>query len=248
MKAKMLTKKSDRIIQGKLAKALSKKQKATKTVKQLDEKGLAKQRTAELSQMPLADLEKLHLKNALATEPVAAAMARSREAFASKQISDLKQICEKKNVKISGTKGELIERLLEIEKDELKTEMVKALVAFEAKARAETLANELKIREIVKQMKKDTASKTNEELKDLCMRKGLKPGASKKDRVERIVSRAREDGEVEKVLAAKAREARQGELLAMDEEALMELCHKRGVNPLVKAIMVDRLLLSESVA
>merc|ERR1712039_275148 len=201
---------------------------------------------AELTQLTLADLEKLHLSKALGTEPVASVIARSKENLGSKQISDLKALCEKKQLKVGGSKGELIERLADSEKGDLKVEMVKALVSFEAKARADALANELKVREIVKQMRKDIGSKTNQELKDICVSKGLKPGASKKDRVERIVSRAREDGEVEKVLAAKARDERHDALHALDENALLELCHKRGVNPLVKAIMVDRLLLSES--
>jgi len=219
-----------------------------KKVKVLDEKALAKERTAELTQMALIDLEKLHLSKALGTEPVAVTIARSKEEFASKQISDLKELCENRKLKVSGTKGELIERLLESRKDELKNEMVMALVSFEAKARADARAAELKAREIVNKMRKEIACKTNQELKDICVSKGLKAGASKKDRVERIVKRAQEDGEVEKALAAKARDDRRDELLALDEKTLMGLCEKKGVNPLVKAIMVDRLLLSESVA
>lgn len=237
---------------GKLAKSLLKEKKnrpkkEKKPIKVLDEKSLAKQRAAELTRLTLADLEKLHLSKALGTEPVASVIARSKDNLGSKQISELKEFCEKKQLKVGGTKGELIERLLDCEKGDLKVEMAKTLVSFEAKARADARANELKAREIVNQMRKDIGSKTNQELKDICVSKGLKPGASKKDRVERIVSRAREDGEVEKVLAAKARDERRDELHALDEKALMELCHKRGVNPLVKAIMVDRLLLSESV-
>jgi len=250
MKAKRMTT-GARNVPGKLAKALVKKQalkqaKPGKNSKVLDEKTLVKERTVELSALKLADLEQLHLSKAVGTEPVAVAVTRAKEELTSKQLPELKDLCEKKSLKVGGTKGELIERLLDRTREELKGEMVKSLIAFEAKARADAREREEKARVVIAKMKKDIASKKNQELKDMCVSKGLKAGASKEDRVGRLLARAREDGEVDRALAVMACDERREKLLGMDEKALMELCNKQGVNPLVKAIMVDRLLLAES--
>lgn len=252
MKAKRVTK-ATRKVPGKLAKASAQNAKSPKNKKQLnkgskptDEKVVAKQRAAEVNALSLADLEKLHQSNAIGSEPVNVVLARIRETFAAKQIPDLKALCEKANMKVGGAKTELVERLVDKEKEILRCDMVKSALAFEAKARADARAHEAKVRDVVSKMRKDFALKTNQELKDMCVSRGIKPGASKKERMDRLVSRAREDGEVEKVLAGMARDERRNELLSMDDQALMNLCTTRGVNPLVKAIMVDRLLLSES--
>jgi hypothetical protein len=252
MKAKRIPK-STRTLPGKLAKATSLKAKsakksrtADKGTKASDEKTLTKQRAEELNKLSLADLEKLHQSKAVGSEPVSAVVAKIKEGFASKQIPELKALCDEMNLKIGGAKPELVERLVNQEKEVLRSDMIKTLLTFEAKARADARAHELKVREIVNKIKKDLNMKSNQELKDICVAKGLKAGVSKSERVERLVGRAREDGEVEKALVAMAREERQNQLLAMDDQALMNLCTTRGVNPLVKAIMVDRLLLSES--
>lgn len=207
-----------------------------------------KERTIELNELKLADLEHLHLSKAVGTEAVAVVVARTKEDLISKQAPELKELCGKRSLKLGGTKGELVERLVEHAKEDVKKEMVTSLVAFEAKARAHALAHEAKIRDVLSKMKKDYISMTNQELKDLCVSRGLKAGASKEDRVDRILIHARGNGEVERVLASMARDERRNELLGLDEKALMELCSKSGVNPLVKAIMVDRLLLNEAVA
>merc|ERR1712176_173700 len=98
-------------------------------------------------------------------------------------------------------------------------------------------------------MKKDVRTKTSDELKQLLTGYGLKLGGSKNEKVDRIVARQQEDGEVEKVLAAMARDVRKQELLSMDTSALMEMCAKtKGVleDRLVKEIMVDRILLNDT--
>jgi len=251
MKTKKVIKtkvKATRVLPGKLAKASAQKAKSAKGTKAIDEKTVAKQRAHELTELSLADLDQLHQSKAVGSEPVNMVIAKVKEGFASKQMPELKALCEKNDLRTGGTKAELIERLVDKEKDVLKSDMVKSFLAFEAKARADARAHEAKVREISNKIKKDLGMKTNQELKDLCVTKGLKTGVSKKERVDRLADHAREHGEVEKVLAAEARDARQKELLAMDDQALMNLCTARGVNPLVKAIMVDRLLLNESAA
>merc|ERR1712087_473458 len=109
-----------------------------------------------------------------------------------------------------------------------KCQMVADVVAFEAKARADAKAHEAKVQEILHKLKKEYSNRSNDELKDLCRNKELKAGGSKQDRIQRLLVFARENGEVDAALAIMAREARQAELLNMDEKALMELCNQNG--------------------
>merc|ERR1712187_94874 len=173
-----------------------------------------------------------------------------------------KENCSKKELKVGGTKGDLIQRLLDHAKEELKTSMVQALLIFEANARKQAREQEAKVREearvhaakvreVVSKMKKDVSTKTGDELKQLLKGYGLKLVGSKHEKVDRIVARQQEDGEVETILAAMARDARKQELLSMDTPALMDICAKtKGVleDRLVKEILVDRLLLSDTKA
>merc|ERR1712187_974111 len=138
--------------------------------------------------------------------------------------------------------------------------MIQALLVFEANARKEAREQEArareearqhaaKVRDVVSKMKKDVGSKTGDELKQLLTGYGLKLGGSKTEKIDRIVARQKEDGEVDKILIGRAREARKQELLSMDSTALMEMCAKtKGVldDRLVKEIMVDRLVWSDA--
>lgn len=236
---------------------------ATKSkIKPQDEKSLAAERKLTLTALKLADLDELHKKNALGTDPVKDVVARAREEFNSQPLPELKAICGKKELKVGGTKSDLVQRLLDHAKEELKISMVQALLVFEAnarkeareqeaKAREEARAHAAKVREVVSKIKKDVGTKTGDELKQLLTGYGLKLTGSKNEKVDRIVARQQEDGEVEKILAAMTRDARKQELLAMDTTALMDMCAKtKGVleDRLVKEIMVDRLVLSEPMA
>merc|ERR1712113_259675 len=138
--------------------------------------------------------------------------------------------------------------------------MVQSLLAFESnarklareqeeKAREEARLRAVKVREIVSVMRREVGFKTGDEIKQLLTNYGLKLGGTKDEKVNRIVQRQREDGRVETALAESAREARKQELLSLDATALVELCIKaKGVldDRLVKEIMVDRLLSSET--
>merc|ERR1740121_1952635 len=204
-------------------------------------------RTTELNELKIADVEQLHVSKGVGTEAVAVVIGRVKDDLNTKAAPELKHKCSEKGLKVGGSKGELIERLIENAKEQLKTEMVKSLVAFEAKARAEARAHEAKIQDVLSKLKKEYSGKTREELKEICVSRGIKAGASKEDRIKCILVHARrKNGEVDGVLASMAREERRNELLSMDEKVLMELCSTNGVNPLVKAVMVDRLLLNES--
>merc|ERR1712232_776001 len=160
--------------------------------------------------------------------------------------------------------GDLIKRLLGQKKKMLRTNMVQDVLTFEAKARkkerkqarrleakarAESVKHKKKVYSVVSKMRKDVGSKTGKALKLLLRGYGLKVSASKSENVERVVERQREDGEVEKILAARTSFARKQELSSMDAAALVKECAKaKDVldDGLFKQMMLDRLLMSEA--
>jgi len=227
-------------------------------VKPQDEKTLAAERKIALTAMKLADLEELHKTNAIEAEAVKVFVSRTKEEFTAEGLPDLKELCGKKELKVGGTKGDLVQRLLDHAKEDLKAKMVQSLLAFEAntrkearekeaKAREEARLHAIKVREVVSGLKKEVATKTNDELKEILTGYGLKAGKSKDEKVERVVERQREDGEVEKVLVARARDERKQQLLSTSTASLIEMCTKEVLEDrLVKEIIVDRLLLSEA--
>merc|ERR1711998_651593 len=83
-------------------------------------------------------------------------------------------------------------------------------------------------------------------LKELCESKGVvKIGVSKEERVERYLEALRQEGEADAAAAVLNRDKRSAELFALDEKALVSLCEGADVDPLVKEVMVDRLLARE---
>jgi len=82
-------------------------------------------------------------------------------------------------------------------------------------------------------------------LKELCASKGLKLGLGKQDRVETLLQDVKASGGVDAATVAMAREARTVELLGMDKDAVLKLCEAAGADPLVKEVMVERVLAYE---
>merc|ERR1719498_1873762 len=82
----------------------------------------------------------------------------------------------------------------------------------------------------------------------MCVAKGLPVGGDKEERIERIVEEQKKDGELDKVVSLNIRSARKDQLMTMDKPTLLKLCEKTGVNPVVKDIMVERLMMHESEA
>merc|ERR1711937_299660 len=83
-------------------------------------------------------------------------------------------------------------------------------------------------------------------LKELCESKGVKVGASKEERIERYIEAVRQGGEADAAAAVLNRDKRSVELFALDEKSLVGLCEEASVDPLVKEIMVERLLAHEA--
>lgn len=142
--------------------------------------------------------------------------------------------------KLAASKG------LETEKKEKAEKLVDALLAEEKRLHEATVAYEAKLQEVLAKKKEELEEKTANELKDLCVSKGLPVGVGKESRIERLLGEAKTSGEADKILMAKAREDRTAELQAEKIEALQKLCVQLEVEPLIKVVMIERLIAHES--
>merc|ERR1719446_320044 len=128
-----------------------------------------------------------------------------------------------------------------------KDKMIQSIIALEAKSRENIRKHKSNFRDVVCQKREEFGKKTNKELKELLQAYALQMGGTKPERVERLLVSWKEQGEIEKVLAGKAFQARKLELSGMDKVVLYELCRKKGVDALSKEVLVERLLVHETV-
>jgi len=129
-----------------------------------------------------------------------------------------------------------------------KKDMVETFLAHEAKLLEDSRGYEGKVEEVLAKRKEELEAKTAAELKEMCASKGLKLGVGKVDRIETLLEDAKKSGEVDKLLVIKTREVRMAELLSMEKSALRELCEETGADPLVKEVMIERIMSYESEA
>merc|ERR1712151_246657 len=120
--------------------------------------------------------------------------------------------------------------------------MIQQILALEAKEREEVRAQEERVSAVVADMRKDLSTKGNDILKELCRAKELALGGSKTDKIDRLLEAAKQGGDVDNVLKQKAMDERRTELLALGKDGLFDLCQQKGVDPLVKEVMVERIL------
>merc|ERR1719355_573539 len=57
---------------------------------------------------------------------------------------------------------------------------------------------------------------------------------------------AQKDGDLDKIVCRNLRNKRKEELMSMDKPAVVQLCEKTGVDPLIKDIMVERIMMREN--
>merc|ERR1711920_389375 len=123
--------------------------------------------------------------------------------------------------------------------------MVENLLKFEADKREQCKAYEQQVSKALEEKRPVLEEKTNAELKQLCASRGLKLGVGKQERVETLLEDARSNGEVDQILSLAAKERRRTELLALESSAVLEVCDKLDVDPMVKEVAIERLLLHE---
>jgi hypothetical protein len=128
-----------------------------------------------------------------------------------------------------------------------KMQMIENIVTSESKARENVRRHKTNAKDVVSKKREEFAGKTQAKLKETLRAYGLLIGGTKPEMVERLLATWKEQGEIEKVLAGMAFQARKAELHALDKVTLYEMCCKRGVDALSKDVLIDRLLMHESV-
>jgi len=203
------------------------------------------------------------------------AVAKKRKELAAMPLEELKKLLVQKGHAATGKKDDVVEALFRIAlqedavaarkaklralpTDELKAlvvgrglsagkkeDMIEALFEREAKVVEEIKAYEVRIEEVLAKTKEELEGKSAQELKDMCAAKDLKLGIGKEMRLETLLEDARLNDSVHKSIAALVRDARAQELLAKEQGEVLALCELAGVDPLVKEVLVERLLAHE---
>lgn len=216
--------------------------KKEKELRSQQEEGLAQKRK-ELKSMSLEDLKKRLAKKKLeasgkkedmvealflAVVQEEAANARKVE-LKSKSLQDLKELLSRHGLELGS-----------------KEQMITTLLSYEAKRREDLKAFERQVDEVAAKKEEELESKTNGALKEMCAAKGLAVGGDKEERIERLVEEQNKAGDLDKLVSRSMRGKRKEELMSMNKPAVVNLCEKTGVNPIVKDIMVERIMMHES--
>jgi len=201
----------------------------------------------ELRAMSNEDLKKLLAKKGKEPEGKKDDMVEACFAIYAQEEATASRRDELKSLSADDLRKVVLNNGLEFNRN--KDKMIESLLAHEAKVRDAAHAHKVKSQDVLKkalkEKKVELESKTAAELKDLCTSKGLKAGTANQDRVERLLEAAAADVEVNKLVALMDRSSRRDELLSMDQESLQKICVEIGVNPLVKEIMIERILSHE---
>jgi hypothetical protein len=129
-----------------------------------------------------------------------------------------------------------------------KEQMVKTMLAFEAKCREDLKAFESKVDELAAKKEPELAAKSISQLKELCASKGLPVKGEKEERIKNLIDEAKKEREFDRLVSANVRTKRKEELMSIDKAALLKQCETTGVDPFVKDIMVERIMSAESEA
>merc|ERR1719401_2635505 len=136
------------------------------------------------------------------------AAARSKELKAM-AVQDLKELLQK-----SGLETEKVK----------KEDMIKSMLASEAKARAEAREHEAKVRGVMEQKREELEGTSVSDICKMCASMGIEGARTKEDRIARILTQFVKEGGVEKALAQKAQDQRREDLSSMETSGLCDLC------------------------
>jgi len=159
------------------------------------------------------------------------AVAKRKSELSSKPLPELKELLSRQGLE-TGTKEQ----------------MIKTVFAHEEKCRTDLKAFEAKVGEVLVQKKEQLETKTNASLKEMCSDMGLAVGGGKEERIERLVEeiQAAQQGELDSVVSKDLRNKRKEALMSMDKSAMLKICEDKCVDPMVKDIMVERIMSRES--
>jgi len=123
---------------------------------------------------------------------------------------------------------------------------VESLLTHEAEIQKNLKAYEAKMVSVVAKKGDELQKKAASELKELCLGRGLAAGVAKEERVNRLLESIEKDGELDGVVSKVLRDERKQSLETMDKAALILLCENLEIDPLVKEVMIERLLSFEA--
>merc|ERR1712066_776837 len=125
-------------------------------------------------------------------------------------------------------------------------DMVNAMLKYEQRVQEEIRAYEGKVREVTEQKRGEFESMPLDKLKALLVARGLKAGVGKADHAQRLAEEAQKDGSIAKKVSQLTREERKQQLLAMERSAVLALCDELDIDPLMKDVMVQRIMSYEA--
>merc|ERR1712039_785648 len=125
-------------------------------------------------------------------------------------------------------------------------DMVTAVLKYEQRVQEEIRAYEAKVKEMTEQKKDEFERMSLNDLKQLLVAKGLKAGVGKTDRAQRLAEEAQKDGSIAKKVSQLTRVERKQQLLAMEKPAVLDLCSELDIDPLMKDVMVQRIMSYEA--
>merc|ERR1712032_916771 len=125
-------------------------------------------------------------------------------------------------------------------------DMVNAVLKYEQRVQEEIRAYEAKVKDLMEQKKDEFERLSLNDLKQMLVAKGLKAGVGKADRAQRLAEEAQKDGSIAKKVSQLTRVERKQELLKMDKAAVLDLCHELEIDPVMKDVMVQRIMSYET--
>merc|ERR1712060_165862 len=119
-------------------------------------------------------------------------------------------------------------------------------LTYEKRVKDEYRAYEAKVREMTEQKQTEFEGLPLAELKKLLEAKGLKAGKGKAEGALRLAEEAQKDGTITKKISQLTRVERKTQLLATDKSAVLDLCSELEIDPILKDVVVQRILSYES--
>jgi len=154
-----------------------------------------------------------------------------------------------RKIELQSMGGEEISKILAsrgLPAHKSKNTMVETLLTYEADIQKALKAYETRMIEVVGKKRDELYNKTGNELKEMCLANGLAGGVGNEGRVSRLLELAQKNGELDNILSKTLRRERKESLDAMDRKDLIKLCEDLNIDPLVKEVMIERLLSHEA--
>jgi len=199
----------------------------------------------ELNKMSLEALKKLLVSKGHDGEGKKEDLVKAAFHFALEEEETEARKDELKALGVKDLKQLLTENGLQASSGKL-SDMVNAQLTYEKRIKDEYRAYEAKVREMTEQKKDEYEGLPLAELKKLLEAKGLKAGKGKAEGAVRLAEEAQKDGSISKKISQLTRQERKAQLLAMEKSVVLDLCTELEIDPILKDVLVQRILSYES--